>query len=73
MPDSIKIFNIVNLANERVIDSINSKKNGGGGSLKKRDIIMGFDVSGIIKLLSNKIRLVSLNVLPIIIEIITTA
>lgn len=59
------------LANSRINEAINSKRT--GGTLRKRDAIMGFDVSGIIKLLSNKTKLISLNLLPVIREFFSTA
>ena len=59
------------LANNRVVETINSKRT--GGILKKRDTIMGFDITGIIKLLSNKTKMISLNLIPIIREFFTSA
>ncbi len=65
----INLLIVVNLANDRVVESINQRRSGGSGAgnpgQKRRDQIMGFDVTGIIKLLSNKTKMISFNLLPI--------
>jgi len=64
---------IVRLVNGRIIETINLKRSGGTQTAKRRDNLMGFDVAGIIKLLSNKTKLVSPNLIPIINDFFTSA
>jgi len=63
----------VRLVNSRIIETINLKRSGATQTAKRRDNLMGFDVAGIIKLLSNKTKLVSPNLIPIINDFFTSA
>ena len=48
---------------DRIIMTIQNKKVVGG---KRKDVMNGFDVSGMIKLLTNKAKLISTNMVPAI-------
>jgi hypothetical protein len=63
----------VRLVKSRIVESIHQKRTGGSQNSKKRDSPMGFDVSGIIKLLYNKTKLISPNLIPVIHEFFNIA
>jgi len=52
---------------ERIILTIQNKRMG-----KNKDIMNGFDVSGMVKLLTNKTKLINVNLVPTILSLFSS-